>query len=237
MTIPRFPPDYPSAIVFPAHEDNAYNPDAHGSPNRPRAFVIHTPEEPADNYPGTPHWFAQYHPNQRGSTHYFVATNGDVYQCVPERWGAIANGQDGKPLPAWADKGTSLNWQTLSVEVEGYAASIQNTLNAAQFDSLVRLVRHRCLHYGIPLGRDRIIGHYEVSINRTDPGAGFPWARFVEAVKGDAMTADEKKAFDAVAAAVFDIQKQVNVLRGEVQATFALAVRNQSRIDALEKQG
>ena len=71
-----FTADYAAAIVFPCHETNCYNPAGHGGvENAPRAFVIHTPEEPADDYPGTPHWFAIYHvdPKQRGSTHYFVA--------------------------------------------------------------------------------------------------------------------------------------------------------------------
>ena len=178
MTIPTFPADYPGAVVFPAHVTNAYNPLAHnGIPNKPRAFVLHTPEEPADNYPSTPHWFAQFHPQQAGSTHYFVSFTGTVYQCVPERWGAIANGLDGKPKPSWAVPG-SLNWQTLSVEIEGYAATIGQTLKvgAAQWEALVNLIRHRCTAYNIPLDREHIPGHYELSVNRSDPGATFPWS-------------------------------------------------------------
>lgn len=228
--IPAFAADYPGAVVFPAHEDNAYNPQAHGAPNRPRAFILHTPEEPADSYPSTPHWFAQYHPNQRGSTHYFVSFTGDVYQCVPETWGAIANGLDGKPRPAWAGP-ESLNWQTLSVEIEGYAASIGQTLavGGPQWRALVTLVRHRCQHYGIPADRAHLMGHYELSVNRTDPGAGFPWAAFMAEME-DQMTAEEKKAFDAVAAAVFDIQKQVNELK-------RIAWDQGVRLNALEAKG
>lgn len=187
--VPAFAADYPGAIVTPANIDNVYSPAGHGGvPNQPRAFVIHTPEERADNIEVTPTWFQGYHPAQRGSTHYYLDNDGDVYQCVPESWGAIANGfNPGNPqrlaYPAWAGS-FSLNWQTLSVEVEGYAHNIQDTLNPTQFDALVRLVRHRCQAHGIPITRDRIIGHYELATDRTDPGPGFPWARFMSALRG-----------------------------------------------------
>lgn len=182
ILIPKFPPDYPGAIVVPANLDNVYAPADHGNiPNKPKAFIIHTPEEKADNIEVTPTWFQGYHPDQRGSTHYYLDNDGDVYQCVPETWGAIANGLNGKPRPSWADAG-SLNWQTLSVEVEGYAHNIATTLNATQFDALVRLVRHRCQHYKIPLDRAHIMGHYQLAWDRSDPGASFPWERFIAAL-------------------------------------------------------
>jgi len=181
--------DYPGAIWFPAHPTNMYDPAGHGGViNAPRAFVIHTPEEKADGYPATPHWFAQEHPDRAGSTHYFVSFTGDTYQCVPEAWGAIANGfnpgnPQQLPYPSWAGP-FSLNWQTLSVEAEGYADSIQDTLVAGsvQWNALVELVRDRCEHYAIPLTREHIIGHYEVSTDRSDPGAGFPWDEFIRAL-------------------------------------------------------
>ena len=160
-------PDFPGAIWYPAHETNTLGP-----PCIPKGVVVHTPEEPADGYPGTPVWFAQYHenPNQRGSTHYFVSYLGFVFQCVPENVAPIANGVLGKPYPAWADPGRSLNRQTWSVEVEGYAATIRSTLSAAQRNALLALLRSRCAAWAIPLDRQHIIGHYEVANNRTDPG-------------------------------------------------------------------
>lgn len=190
MTIPNFPPDYPGAIVFPAHVTNAYDPLAHGSPNKPKAFILHTPEEPADDYPSTPHWFARFHPQQAGSTHYFASFKGQIWQCVPERWGAIANGLDGKPRPSWAGAG-SLNFQTLSVEIEGYAANIGQTLQVggAQWKALIALIKHRCATWNIPLDRQHIMGHYELSVNRSDPGATFPWAALMaEFAEEDDMT-------------------------------------------------
>src|SRR3990167_6758243 len=102
------PSDYSPAIWYPAHPSNVL-----GSPNNPKGWVLHTPEEPADGYPGTPIWFAQEHPGQEGSTTYFVSYLGFVYQCVPEAVAAIANGVLGKPYPLWADSWQSLNRQIL----------------------------------------------------------------------------------------------------------------------------
>ena len=214
--MPSFTADYPGAIVVPATLDNVYSPTLHGGiPNAPRAWVLHTPEEKADDIEVTPRWFQQYHPESRGSTHYYLDNDGDVYQCVDESWGAIANGfNPGVPqqvhYPSWAGP-FSLNWQTVSVEIEGFAHNIGQTLNDVQFNSLVRLVKHRAAFYRIPLLRSHIIGHYQVAFDRTDPGQTFPWARLMAALKEEEpMTPEEKAAFEALAGAVRDIRLQLN---------------------------
>lgn len=192
--------DYPWAIPFWSHPTNVYFPASHGGvPNKPRAFCLHTPEEPAgDNYPGTPIWFAK--PNVGGSTHYFVEAIEDpnrpgfckVYQCVPETHGAIANGKTiDKPWPDWADRRTSLNWQTLSVEIEGYAATIQNTLMPMQLHTVADLVAHRAAAHGFPTDRAHVFGHYEVASNRTDPGARFPWDALIAALQAEEPEEEE----------------------------------------------
>jgi len=178
-----FTAEYPNAIVYPAHETNYYTPEGHGGiPNWPRALFLHTPEEPADNYPYTPVFFAD--PNRQASTHYFVSYTGKVYQCVEERNMAIANGLVGKPLPRWADPNTSLNWQSLSIEIEGYAGSVGVTCQRGgpQWTALVAWIVDRCKAHGIPLDRDHVMGHYEVANNRSDPGT-----LNLSAVVGDAI--------------------------------------------------
>jgi hypothetical protein len=186
--LPMFEPDYPFAKVVPAHESNVLFPSGHGGvPNHPRGFVIHTPEEPVDNYPGTPYWFQT--PNIYGSTQYFVSAQPDpnrsgftqVYQMVPEAYYCYANGLTaGRTAPPWAEPG-SLNWQTNHVEVEGYANSIRDTLNVGgpQWKSLVHLVKHRAAFWGYPTDKVHIIGHNEVSNEHYDPGVNFPWAEFI----------------------------------------------------------
>lgn len=162
---------FPNAIVYPAHPTNYYTPAGHGGiPNNPKGLVLHTPEEPADNNPYTPKFFAD--PNRQASTHYFAAFTGDLYQMVPENCMAIANGVLGKPYPAWADPATSLNWQTLNIEIEGYAANMSVTCprGSKQWNLVVIWIAILCSKYHIPIDRDHIIGHYQVASNRTDPG-------------------------------------------------------------------
>lgn len=196
-----FAANYPWAIVYPAHHTNFYPWQTHngGVKAKHKAFFIHTPEEDADNYPGTPVWFATYHanPNQRGSTYYFVSYQLDerrpgftkVYQCVHEDDGAIANGlTPGKPIPSWSD-GSSLNWQTDSVEVEGRAATIHQTLRVgpkgeAQWRSLIDLIMWCAYTHGYPMDREHIMGHYQVSVDRSDPGPQFPWDALIADLNG-----------------------------------------------------
>jgi len=165
-------PDYPGTnYVVPAHSSNYYLPENHGGvENKPKALFVHTPEEPADNNEYTPIYFSG--ANREGSTHYYADDDGDYYQLVPERCAAIANGLKGKPLPVWADPNTSLNWQTLSVEIEGYAADIHLTClrGGPQWAAIVRWIVDRCTRWGIPIDRAHVMGHYQVADNRTDPG-------------------------------------------------------------------
>jgi len=158
---------YPGANTsIPAHPSNIGT-----GINHPKVICLHTPEEPADGYAGTPRWFAREHPGAEGSTHYFVSWTGEVWLCVPEDRRAIANGVTvGKPYPAGTDPSVSLNLQSISVEIEGYAATIGQTLNVGQRKALVDWTVYACQKYGIPADRAHIIGHYEVANNRSDPG-------------------------------------------------------------------
>lgn len=196
-----FLPNYPWAIVFPAHPTNLYPWQTHngGVKATHKAFIIHTPEEDADDRPGTPVWFAMYkdNPDFRGSTYYFVSYQLDerrpgftkVYQCVPEDDGAIANGLNGKPRPSWASPG-SLNFQTDNVEVEGRAATIHQTLRVgergmAQWRSLLDLIQWCATTHGYPMDREHIMGHYQLSVDRSDPGPYFPWEALIVELNGE----------------------------------------------------
>ena len=162
-----FTADYPGAIVVQARNYGYVIGGQHRF-NSPKAWVLHTPEEPADNVPATPYYFAG--TNRDASTTYFVSYLGLVFQCVPESEGAYANAVEGKPYPTWANPSVNLNLQTLSVEIEGFAATIHQTMSrgSAQWKALVGLMAHRCAARGIP--PERTIGHYQVSVYRSDPG-------------------------------------------------------------------
>lgn len=164
-TLMVFTADYPRSKVVPAHPTNVLS----GS-NNPKVIVLHTPEEPADGHPGTPIYFQG--ANRGGSTHYYSHSSGDWYQMVPEKKGAIANGVKGKPYPAGTTSSKSLNYQSVNVEIEGYAASIATTMprGKVQWKAVVKWVLFEAKKYKIPIDRRHIIGHYEVANNRSDPG-------------------------------------------------------------------
>ena len=159
-----FVADYKGAIVVEAR-NYGYT----GSFNNPKAWCLHTPEEPPDDVPSTPYYFAN--TNVNASTHYFVSFLGLVFQMVPERHGAYGNAVQGKPYPNWANSAINLNLQTLSIEIEGYAATIHQTMvrGGSQWRALVNLMADRCIELRMPV--ERTIGHYDVSIYRSDPGA------------------------------------------------------------------
>ena len=160
-----FVADIAGVIVVPAHPQNILR-----AVNRPKVLVLHTPEEDADGIEVTPRYFAE---APRGaSTHYYADNDGDLYQCVPEANGAIANGVTipSRSYPAGTDPAISLNYQSLSIEIEGRAATIARTLTAAQRATVVRWIVDCARRYGIPIDRAHVIGHYEVSNERSDPG-------------------------------------------------------------------
>ena len=176
-----FPADDPLVdFVIPAHPDNVMrdrNTGEHKPINHARGFVIHTPEEAADNVEVTPYYFSRKIYDQQGrqrfaSTTFYGDNSGPLYQMVPVRFGAIANGVNGKPYPAWADPNVSLNYQTESIELEGYAATIHLTCprGGPQWTKTARLLASRSVAKGWPLDRVHVIGHYEVAVDRTDPG-------------------------------------------------------------------
>jgi N-acetyl-anhydromuramyl-L-alanine amidase AmpD len=160
-----FEPDYPEAIVYPAHSTNILR-----AINDPKVIVLHTPEEPVDDYESTPAYFAQ--PDRGASTHYYSDSDGDIFQMVPEINGAIANGVKGKPYPLPTSPAISLNYQSLSIEIEGYAIAMHRTMprNGLQWLSVVDWIIDRAQAHSISIDREHIIGHYEVANDRTDPG-------------------------------------------------------------------
>ena len=191
---PSFVADYALASVYAAHRSNY---DEGPAPASIAGVCLHTPEEDADDTESTPVYFAG--ANRQASVNYYMDSDGDVIQCVSEADMPYANGVVGKPYPAWADPNQNLNWQTVSIEIEGRAANIQDTLviGGPQWNGLVALICDRCTFYNIPMDREHIIGHYQVSTARTDPGAHFPWADLMTALaQEDSVTTEEQRKLD-----------------------------------------
>lgn len=136
--------------------------------NNPKAWCLHTPEEPADDTPSTPYYF--HNTANQASTHYYVSFTGFVYQQVPENEGAYANVREMGERFSWEDA-TNLNLQTLNIEIEGFAHNIHLTMvrGGPQWRALVMLLADRCQAHGFPI--ERMFGHKVVSPSRRDPGA------------------------------------------------------------------
>ena len=159
---PTWRVDYPSAIQVQA-ANYGYR-----VRNNPKAWCLHTPEELADSTPSTPYYF--HNTTRNSSTHYFVAWTGFVFQMVPESEGAYANARNTGTRFSW-ETIANLNLQTINVEIEGYARNITQTMprGGIQWNSLIRLLAHRCNGLGFPI--ERTFGHKQVSSWRSDPGA------------------------------------------------------------------
>ena len=171
-----FVPDIPGSLVVPAHEDNVRPGD-----NHPKVNCFHTPEEPVDNIEVTPYYFSRQIWVEingvlvqfRASTHNYADSDGDLFQMVPERYGAIANGVTrDRSYPADTNPSISLNLQSRSIEIEGYARNIHLTCvrGNPQWKGVVRWTLAGYQLHGIPLDRAHNIHHKEVANNRSDAG-------------------------------------------------------------------
>ena len=142
-----------------------------------RALVLHTPEEAADRNPQTPKYFGT--PGVMRSTHYFAATPGDLIQMVSDKdaaWGQgthsgnrVWKGIRGAWAP-WNKEYISNNQLSLGIEIEGHAATIDQTITPAQFETVARWIAYKSWQYDIPLDRTHVVGHYELASDKTDPG-------------------------------------------------------------------
>jgi hypothetical protein len=178
-----FLPDYPGAIVVEAANYG------YGTPNRPKTWGFHTPEEDADATPVTPGYLAN--TDRDASYTYFVSYLGFVFQLVPESEGAYGHGLEGKPEPPWSD-GTNLNLQSFSLSFEGRTATITQTMprGSTQWKAGVDLVAHRTKALGLDL--DISFQHKDVSIHRGDCGA-WDQAAFIADVRAKMQEGEELK--------------------------------------------
>jgi N-acetyl-anhydromuramyl-L-alanine amidase AmpD len=125
-------------------------------------IVLHTTE---GGYAGTLAWFQS--PVARVSAHFVVSQKGEVTQMVLERDCAYH-------AAPWNDR-------SIGIEHEGHAADA--TWPDALLDASAALVADICQRRSIPADRTHIVGHYEVpGATHTDPGAHWPWERYMALV-------------------------------------------------------
>lgn len=102
------------------------------------------------------------------AAHYYVSRTGDATQMVA----------DNKKC----SHANSYNSRSIGIEHEGRAAV--NDFPDAMLQKSARMVAALCRTHGIPVDREHIIGHSEVpGATHTDPGAFWPWERYMAMVR------------------------------------------------------
>lgn len=181
-----------NVIQAPAHPNN------YGGYNRfntPRALVFHTPEEQPDDVESTIAWFQN--PVAQASAHAYADNDGDLYVMVDDHQCAWAVGTYSDYVDAngvfhasnrhwkgnykgwapWNPEHISNNCLSLSMEIEGRARDLD--MPEEQYQTVLAWAYEKVVRYGIPVDRDHLIGHGDLATDRTDPGAFFPWDRFM----------------------------------------------------------
>lgn len=163
----------------------------------PDVIVIHIAE---GTYNGTIAWMQN--PNSRVSSHFIVGQDGRVAQMVDIRDTAWCNGTSTNPADSTyygyatarlvKERKTNANYFTISIENEGFYSKTRGELTPAQLNAEVELIRFiidevkRIWGVTIPIDRDHIIGHYQVTPRNKPhcPGEKFQWDELLKRLKG-----------------------------------------------------
>lgn len=162
----------------------------------PDIIVCHIAE---GTYIGTVGWFQN--PDSKVSSHFVVAKDGRVAQCVDLKRVAWCNGTADEPedkryfgkstLETVKTRGGNANDYTISIEFEGFWKDGKGALTAPQLKSGVELIKYIRQSvksiYGvdIPIDRQHIVGHCEINpVTKPNcPGANFPFNAIISGLK------------------------------------------------------
>lgn len=121
------------------------------------------------------------------SSHYVVNTNGsEVRQLVDEgdRAWHISATYDCKNNGSQdcASNGTSMNTVSVGIEHAGYTA--QTSWDAGLVSRSAEIACGVTQRHGVPIDGYHIVGHGQLQpYNRSDPGTGWPWTRYLDEVR------------------------------------------------------
>jgi N-acetyl-anhydromuramyl-L-alanine amidase AmpD len=157
-------PGFPGAEWAPANASNvthAQRPSSHPI----EYVVIHVAQE---TYRDTIGIFRN--PSSDVSSHYVVASDGRVAQCVPDT------------DIGWHAGNWDYNTRSVGIEHEGWVDEPE-WFTTTMYRRSAELTAYLCESYGIPRTRAHIIGHNEVpGATHTDPGPLWDWDRYLAAV-------------------------------------------------------
>ncbi len=148
--------------------------------NRIRYIIIHDAE---GTYDGTILWLQN--PESANSSHYVIrSSDGQITQMLPTK------------DVGWHSANANINRQSIGIEHEGYAVEGATWYTEAMYRSSAKLVRYLAKKYGIPLDRNHILGHEDITHGHEssiagahwDPGAFWNWDHYMALVRGDADT-------------------------------------------------
>lgn len=122
---------------------------------KPEAIVVHVMD---GNLVGTDSWFAN--PASEASSHYGLNQFGEVHQYVQEEDTAWHAGVVLNPQWSLLKMGINPNYYTIGIEHEGNATSVWS---AVMKSASVELIREISRRWNIPIDREHIIGHYQIS--------------------------------------------------------------------------
>lgn len=137
---------------------------------------------------GTDSWFQN--PNAGGSAHYGIGKNGAVHQYADEAHATWANNPPQSPSAQIVKQRSNVNanFYTIAIEHEGYTGQ---EWPRKMFDMSARLTADICRRWNIPVNRDHIIGHYEISSTSRPncPGTGLTsrWSEYISLVRNYAF--------------------------------------------------
>ncbi|MCB9549969.1 MAG: N-acetylmuramoyl-L-alanine amidase [Myxococcales bacterium] len=131
------------------------------------AVIIHVTQ---GSYAGAISWFQN--PESQVSSQYVIRSrDGEITQMVEE--------ED----IAWHAR--SWNSHSIGIEHEGFIAEPQ-WFTEEMYRSSAALTREICERWGIPMDRQHILGHVELSGNdHTDPGPHWDWDHYMDLVRGE----------------------------------------------------
>src|SRR3990167_2334445 len=123
--------------------------------HKPEIIVLHIM---AGTLEGTNSWFKN--PASQVSAHYGIGLKGQKIRYVLEENTAWANGGVFKPTYKLYKPNVNPNLYSVSLENEGTDLA---KAPATQLSTLVELIKDICGRYNIPIDRDHIIAHWEIS--------------------------------------------------------------------------
>lgn len=171
----------------------------------PDTAVFHIAE---GYYEGTIAWFNNV--KNEVSSHFVIATDGRIAQCVDLKMSAWCNGTTTNPadkryfgkstLETVKKRGGNANDYTISIEFEGFYKDNKGRITTAQENSAIWLLQYIKSEikniYGTDfiIDREHVVGHYEINpVTKPHcPGENFP---FNKIIMGANVVEEEKKTY------------------------------------------